>query len=325
MRRAMGLALVALGAFAIVIGLMSRWYLAPHATKAPLEESTVVDAVSDGNSSILDKGTLTMRHGVTLTTHRRIQGDRPAGTDGVAVWNQFSYTQDADGKLVQATLDRMPFDRVSGMLLNCCGAATEGKPVTRSGLYFKFPFDTRRVDYPFFDEDTGHAWPAVYRGEEERLGLTLYTFRMQVPATDLETIDVPPSLVNRPGGGSVTVHRYVESTTDLGVEPVTGSIITATSHSVQTLRDASGAVLSTVADVTSSLTEATQRQSADLTRDGLTQLTLVRTIVPIVSVVLGLAAIVAGLVVLGVLSAVRGRRFASPRAPLSVRRRRAAV
>ncbi|HEY6793626.1 MAG TPA: DUF3068 domain-containing protein [Kineosporiaceae bacterium] len=325
MRRAMGLALVALGAFAIVIGLMSKWYLAPRVAKAPLEVSTVVDAVSDGNSSILDKGSLKMRHGVTLTTHRRIQGDRPAGNDNIAVWNQFSYTEDADGKLIQATLDRMPFDRVSGMLQNCCGAAVDGKPATRNGLYFTFPMGTQRIAYPFFDEDTDRAWPAVYQGEQAKFGLTLYTFRQQVPATRVETIDVPPSLINRPGAGSVTVHRYVESVTDLAVEPVTGTIVSATSHAVQTLRDESGTVLSTVADVTASLTEATQRTSADLARDGIGQLRLIRTTVPIAAVIFGLVATAAGLIMLGVLATLGGRRIPAPGAPPSLRRRRAAV
>jgi len=131
----------------------------------------------------------------------------------------------------------------------------------------------------------------LFQGVGSKQGLSLYHFTQKVDPVDMETLPVPASMVGRPGSGSVTVHRFVESSSDFWVEPVTGTIIAAESRQIQTLRDTAGQSLLTVADVDSALTEATQRESARLAKDGIRQLGLLRTTGPLAALLLGLVAI----------------------------------
>jgi hypothetical protein len=224
MRRTLGFIAVALGAFLIAAAPLVKWYLAPRATRIPLDQYSVSTSVSDGQSVVLDKGKLLIRKGLTLTNRQVVQGT--GGGDGrTAVWESLTRLADADGALVSATKEKVALDRVSAMAVRCCDEQLDGVATEYQGLTFKFPFDTGRHDYPFFDTDTKRAWPMVYAGEEHALGLTLYHFVQTVPATDVETLEAPKSLLGLPGEGSQAVHRYYQNVTDVLVEPVTGIIV----------------------------------------------------------------------------------------------------
>jgi hypothetical protein len=302
MRRTLGLIAVAVGAFLLVAAPLVKWYLAPRATKVPLDQYSVSESVSDGKSVVLDKGNLKIRSGLTLTNRQVVQGDSEAGNGTTAVWDSLVKLADSDGTMVDASSERVAFDRVSGLAVDCCGQAYNGVELRHEGLSFKFPFDTERITYPFFDPDTRKAWPMEYQGEESLFGLTLYHFQQKIPATDVETLGAPLSLLGQPGEGSISVRRYYENVTDVLVEPATGIIVKGGQHQVQTLRDAAGTPYVTVADVNATYTEATQRSYADDAKAAISQLTLVRTILPAGAAAGGLLLIVLGLVLVGTIS-----------------------
>lgn len=299
MRRTLGLIMVAVGAFLLVAAPLVKWYLAPRAAKVPLDQYSVSESVSDGKSVVLDKGTVKIRTGLTLTNRQVVQGDSEAGNGTTAVWDSLVRLADSDGKMVDASSERVAFDRVTAMAVDCCGQAYNGVELKHEGLSFKFPFDTRRVNYPFFDPDTRKAWPMEYQGEESLLGLRLYHFQQKIPATDVETLEAPLSLLGQPGDGSISVRRYFENVTDVLVEPTTGIIVKGSQHQVQTLRDTGGTPYVTVADVNATYTEATQRSYADDAKSAMSQLSLVRTVMPVVAAAAGLLLIVLGLILVG--------------------------
>ncbi|HEY6796205.1 MAG TPA: DUF3068 domain-containing protein [Kineosporiaceae bacterium] len=301
MRRTLGFVGIAIGVFLIVAAPLIKWYLAPRAARIPLDEHSVTTSVSDGRSSALDKGTLKIRTGLTLTNRLVVHGDGPAGSGHTAVWDSLTRLTDADGLMIQASKERTALDRVSGMAVNCCQEQLDGVDVRHEGLTFTFPLGTAKKSYPFWDAETKRAWPAEFGGTESAFGLTLYHFRQIIPATDVETLEAPLSLLNQPGQGSTTVHRYYENAVDLLVEPTSGIIVRGDQHQIQTLRDGTGRSLVTVADVNAAFTQDTQKYWAGRAKDAISQLGLVRAVLPLVSLILGVALVVLGTLLIGLL------------------------
>jgi len=299
MRHKVGLVTVALGVFMLVAAPLVKWYLAPRTARAPMDQHSVTQAVSDGKSVVLDKATLKIRTGLTLLNRQVVQGIGGSGSSKVATWKTLSRLTDADGAMISATSGQVALDRVSGLAVNCCNEQLDGQQVRHEGLTFKFPFDTGKVSYPFYDGDTKRAWPMRFIGTQNTLGVSVYHFRQTIPATDVETLEAPFGLLGQPGEGSTVVHRYYENVTDVLVEPTTGIIVRGASHQVQTLRDLQGKSLVTVADINASYTEATEREFASFAKSSALQLRLVRWILPLLGLVLGLGLIGGGVFLTG--------------------------
>jgi Porin PorA len=310
MRRTLGFISIGIGVFLLVAAPLVKWYLAPRAARIPLDEHSVTTSVSDGQSLALDQGTLRIRTGLTLTNRLIVQGDGPAGSGRVAVWDSLTRLTDADGTMIAASKERTARDRLTGAAVNCCEEQLDGVPVKHQGLTFTFPFDTRQQTYSFWDAETQRAWPIDFKGVENAFGLSLYHFTQTVPATDVQTLEAPLSLLSRPGEGSATVHRYYENVVDLLVEPTTGIIVRGGQHTVQTLRDSTGTTLATVADVNATFTDATQRYWAQRAKDAISQFGMVRAVLPLTCLILGVVLAGLGLFLVGL--PVRRRPVPSP-------------
>jgi hypothetical protein len=311
MRRILGFIAIAIGVFLLVAAPLVKWYLAPRAARIPLDEHSVTTSVSDGQSLVLDQGTLRIRTGLTLQSKLIVQGDGPAGSGKVAVWDTLTRLTDADGTMITAAKERTALDRVTGMAVTCCQEQLDGNPVKHQGLTYTFPVSTRQQSYPFWDGETQRAWPIDFKGVESAFGLSLYHFTQTVPATDVETLEAPLSLLNKPGEGSTSVHRYYENVVDVLVEPTTGVVVRGGQHTIQTLRDSSGTTLATVADVNATFDEATQQYWAKRAKDALSQLRMVRAVAPLTSLLLGVVLLGLGVFLVG-LPGRRGRVASSP-------------
>ena len=65
----------------------------------------------------------------------------------MAVWDSFNSTVDvADNGVITATQERIALDRVTGQSVSCCG-----ENPAHQGLTLKFPFDTGKQTYQFWD------------------------------------------------------------------------------------------------------------------------------------------------------------------------------
>ncbi len=80
----------------------------------------------------------------------------------VAVWDIYDCTDKptfncGSGKVaLSATDDRVAFDRTTGLAVDWKGARSDVdgeviEPGKFKGLYFKFPFDSQKKTYPFWD------------------------------------------------------------------------------------------------------------------------------------------------------------------------------
>lgn len=163
--------------------------------------------------------------------------------------------QCTDG-LLTATIDRVSVNRktsvpngtVSSLQLEAAPAGTNPKDVSvaltnRKGFQYKFPFDTKKKPYYYYDLNTRQDTEAKFVGEETINGVKTYHFQSQVPETDLSTLPNPQdeaalgTMLTMPakwwgisGRGvrpndSINMHRYATATRNVWVEPQTGTIV----------------------------------------------------------------------------------------------------
>src|SRR4051794_17254769 len=201
MGRRTGAVLLGLAGFLIVVAALAKWYLYPTLAVAPLDQNSVTTLVGDG-VTYFDKATLSEKTDNIVTTLNTI-GDVPAAKaygNNVAIWSQGTATTTSDGTVISALKQRTPFDRTSGEAVDCCNANMDGDPVTFSGLIYKFPFNSQKKTYQFYDNDTRKAWPAVYSGTATLDGLSVYRYVQVIPATLIDTLSVPSKVVGaKPG------------------------------------------------------------------------------------------------------------------------------
>ncbi|MGC5247094.1 DUF3068 domain-containing protein [Gordonia sp. DT219] len=113
----------------------------------------------------------------------------------------------------------------------------------RKGFQYKFPFNTKKRSYLYYDLNTRQDTPAAFVGEETVHGIKTYHFRTQVPETDLSSLPNPQNEaplgtmltmpakwwgITGPGvrpGDHINMHRYATATREVWVEPRTGTIV----------------------------------------------------------------------------------------------------
>ena len=111
--------------------------------------------------------------GATLNYTVTLRGDPAASTGQTAVWDEFSSLADPKHQvIVQSTYQRAAFDRRTGELRNCCGAALNDNTRLRvSGIGIPWPIGTKKTSYRVFDTNTGRSWPATYAGQQRNDGV----------------------------------------------------------------------------------------------------------------------------------------------------------
>lgn len=308
MRRVLSLGLVAIGVFALVLGLMLRFHAYPRLALVPLNQQS--ESVSTGeNMTVFYPSTLTQESGVQVTATRVVRGDPDAPEakpDGdVMVWNVGVVIEDTDGTVVSASVDHLCLDRQTNEAVQPCAGEgikdsgdgsriTAADAVEHSGLSYKFPFNAEKRDYQYFDNSTKQAETMRFDSEEEIEGVNTYKFVQKVPLTKLEDREVPGSLVGQPDVPTVTAERFYENTRTVWVEPYSGIIVKGQEDVEQTLRDRNGQVHVTLFSGTLGFTEETIADAAADAEDARSQLRLVRTVGPLVLVIFGVLAILAG-------------------------------
>jgi len=303
MARRIGFVLVFVGLFLLFFGLFERVYAYPRLKKAPLDQYS--KPVATGTGSYFNRSPEKLREitGAQLMNVRTVRGDVAAGSDEVAVWDSFNSTVDtADQGVITATQERIALDRVTAQSVPCCGENPR-----HQGLTLKFPFDTQRTTYQFWDGPAQRALPAAFTREERINGVTVYRFEQRIDQLDVGDQDIPGTLAGDPATPSVQTDVIYSNVKTLWVEPATGIIVKAQQDVSQVLRTAGGEDVLTLIDGVLTYDEATVAANADDAASGANQLRLLGTILPIAALALGLIALAAGLVLL---RSPEGRRVA---------------
>jgi hypothetical protein len=303
MARRVGFVLVFVGLFLLFFGLFDRVYIYPRLKKAPLDQYS--QPVATGTGSYFNRSPDKLReiNGAQLKNLRTVRGDVKAGSDEIAVWDSFNSTVDtADQGVITATQERIALDRVTGQSVQCCGENPR-----HQGLTLKFPFDTRKTTYQFWDGPAQRALPAAFTREERINGITVYRFEQRIDQLDVGDQDIPGTLAGDPATPSVQTDIIYSNSKTLWVEPATGIIVKAQQDVTQVLRTPGGEQVLTLIDAVLTYDEATVDANADDAAKGASQLRILGTVLPIAALGLGLVALAAGLVLL---RSPEGRRVA---------------
>jgi hypothetical protein len=308
MRRFLGPVLLGVGVFLVVLGGLLKFYVADRVILTPIDQ--YAQTTSPGPGSYLDPTTQKVRS-ADLVAVRTLKGDVAASDKNTAVWDVSVVLSTGDGQLVQATVDRVATDRRTAEAVNCCGEAVNSVPTRHSGLSYKFPFDTQKQDYQFWDANVKKAVPAKYVSEETVQGLTTYKFISEVPATQIQTLEVPGSLVGE-SAPSVQAPVYYDDVRTVWVEPKTGVIVKGSEQNKTTLRNSAGQDKTTVLQLDLTFNNDSQRSQAQLARDNIGKIDLLTTWLPLIGLLVGIVLIIAGLIIMVSADRAPGRHSQQP-------------
>jgi hypothetical protein len=198
----------------------------------------------------------------------KIVGDTPACVS----------SDDPDNRLVSVSEDSFAASRKTAMAVNDA-KYLPADAVEHAGLVNKFPFDTAKRTYQYWESLIGDTVDAKYIGTDKVQGVETYKFQIDVS-------DVPAEISNGIQG------TYSTQKT-IWVEPVTGSILNQTEKQVRLAEDGSN-----VLDLTLDMTPESSKQLADDAKANKQLLSIVGTWVPIGGLVLGLVTLLGGLVMM---------------------------
>ncbi len=292
MRKALAIIVIGVGVFLLVLAAGLRFWAPSRAEKTPLNLD--IKLVSTGPATILDVATGQPQQ-TTLNATRRVRTDSTRSDSKVTVVQETLCivkavdnppecvsAQDPQHRLVSFTTDRVAADRKSGESVNDSkyGENVNGNTsVKHVGLSYKWPFHAKKQSYKFYDPSSGQAPDARYVGSSKLAGLTVYQYQ-----ADINDIDLPVAQ-GVPG-------KYSDSRT-VWVDPVTGVIVKGSEHQVRKLADGTTAL-----DTTLTFSQAAINYQAKQAKDGQHKITVLTVVLPLVGLLLGLVALVVGVLLL---------------------------
>jgi hypothetical protein len=297
-RRAIGITLAGLGAFLIVVAVLLRTYVGGQVIKFPLNEYDKVTLQGTG-VSYFSPTLVKPVSGATIQVTSTVKGDASAGTSSTAVWNEFSYLYDTTNHATfEFSTRRFAFDRRTAELVNCCGASVNGNTAIRqSGLVgFLWPLGTQKKTYDVFDPVLNQARPARYEGTSTIDGIRVYRFFEHVSSTRAGSETLPGSLVGMPGQSMVTLPEYYTGNNTFWVDPLTGAELNEHQDEKLTLEDSTGTQRLLLLNGDLMMTPQSVQATVKVDQNGRTEFGWLEIIVPLLCLVLGLVALIIGIV-----------------------------
>jgi hypothetical protein len=241
MRRIVALVLVALGVALIALAIALPTYVYPRVAKVPADPNEYLVAQGEGISVLLAQsvtdGGIRLLSNQSVTATRRVRGEirpnapHPTGDEAFYRLAFQTVVANQPNGLLTAYVEGGSLNGKTGLANNCCGdylntdpTEPNAQPIHHEGLEFKFPFDTQRQSYPFWDVNVKRALTAHYAGTEKIHGLLTYRFVQPITDVVIAQQEVPGALLGLPEP-SVKADRVYSDTRTLWVEPYTGAII----------------------------------------------------------------------------------------------------
>ena len=230
-RPLLGAVLAGLGALLFVVGGLVHFYVVPALAVAPIDQNSVT-SLEATDATVFDTGTLSAIT-TDLSVKARTVGDVEASKkapDHTLVWVGTTTVTSSDGVIRSQEVKRAAFNEETAEAVNCCGNFIETEqgvrtPVTRTGLMWKFPFNTEKKTYQVWDDTLGKAVATKYTGTAKVLGHTSWVFQNDVPATVVGSQDVPGTLLGQATNDNVSADSYYQNHNTYYVEPITGAIV----------------------------------------------------------------------------------------------------
>lgn len=296
MRRVIGFTLAGLGVLLLLGALLVRAYVAGQVIKFPLDERFTSTLQGTG-VSYFSPSRLKPVSGATVRVTDTITGDAAAGSPATAVWNESTSVYDVSNSApIQSSARRAAFDRRTSQLVACCGSSVSGDTqIRQSGLSgYVWPIGTQKQTYYVFDTVLHKPMPYRYEGTATVGGIPAYRFVERVPLTRSGGLTLPAALLGIKGQVMVTIPEYYAATNTDWVDPETGAILKVSENQALTLRDAAGRPLVVLFSGALSTSVQSVRQAVTADSAGRTEVTWLVNNIPLVSGLVGLAALIAG-------------------------------
>ena len=342
MLRLAALTIMGLGAALLTAAVLLTTYTAGKIQKIPLDIDKTL--VSSGSGTALDPASLqatrfVIDKNIPLVSQQAVTVETPANAQVVTfqVGTTVRRTdKQLDNGLLLAMVDTVTLNRHTaeavsdderpGGSVQKPRTMEDDKPSTNialphEGLAFRFPFDTEKKSYPFFDPIAQKPFDANYDGEDDVNGLTTYRFTQNV-GYDADGKLVEPikyaSLYDKNEDGEVTARaelwglpgdpyepvtmtRFYAAQRTFWVDPVTGTVVKAEEHANHYYaRDPLRPEMA-LADYKVTSTEQTVESQVAAARDERDRLALWSRILPISLAATGLVALI-GAALLGAFS-----------------------
>ncbi|MCI4673819.1 DUF3068 domain-containing protein [Candidatus Mycolicibacterium alkanivorans] len=327
--------IIGLGAALLIAALLLTTYTSGKIKKIPLTVDE--NLVSDGTGTSLDPASLlgdrfVIDKNVPLVSQQQITVESPANADVVTLQAGTSVRRtdkQQDNGLLLAMVDTVTLNRSTAMAVSDDThpggsvqkprSIEDTKPSTsvalpHDGLSYRFPFNTEKKTYPYFDPIAQKAFDANYDGEEDVNGLTTYRFTQNV-GYDADGKLVEPikyaslydnnedgevtaraSLWGLPGPPDepITMTRYYAAQRTFWVDPVSGAIVREQEHANHYYaRDPLKPEMA-LADYKVTSTEQTVESQVAAARDERDRIGLWSRVLPISFTAAGLVALIGG-------------------------------
>ena len=325
-----------LGAALLIAALLLSTYTKSNISKIPLDIDHTV--VSDGTGTAFDPASLNeqnfvVNEDVPLVMQEQVTVESPANADVVTL--QVGSTlrrsdKQQENGLLLAMVDTVTLDRETAMAVssdsNPGGAVQKPRAIENEepptnialpheGLSYRFPFDTEKKTYPYFDPIAQKAFDANYDGEEDVNGLTTYKFTQNVGFDgDGELVDPIPyaSLYDDEADSRataparlwgieaedpeepITMTRYYAAQRTFWVDPVSGTIVKQTDRGYHYYAREALEPEVTFVDYSVTTNEESIESQVSAARDERDRVALWGRILPITFTALGLIALVGG-------------------------------
>jgi len=284
MRGIIGPVLTFLGAFLIAVALLSKFYMGDALLKTPINVTETISL--DGKALTPNqKGKV---QEVPVLAWSIYHTDTALSDSNVASFQNSQClvkdigsptgcvsSDDPQNRLLSATTDNFATDRRTAEAVNDPAHLPAGS-TPHEGVINKWPFLAEKKTYTFWDDGTQQGVPATYAGTDTRDGHEVYVYDVQVPKTKIEV--------------AAGLKGYYTDDKQIYVDPMTGSVLDQREHQVRT--DLQGGP---VIDLTLGFTDAQVQKLVDDAKANDKTLTLIRTTLPIVGLVVGIPVFALGL------------------------------
>jgi Porin PorA len=260
-----------LGAALLIAALLLSTYTKGKIAKIPLDIDTTL--VSEGTGTVFDPDSLNSQRfvvdkSVPVSFQQQLSVESPSNADVVTlqVGNTVRRTdKQQDNGLLLALVDTVTLDRKTALAVssdtNPGGSVQKPRSIDdtqpptnvalpHEGLAYRFPFDTEKKTYPFFDPIAQKAYDANYDGEEDVNGLNAFRFTQNVGYDDDGKLVDPVKYASLYGDDAdsvvsaravlwglpgdpeeqITMTRYYAAQRTFWVDPVSGTIVKAEEH-----------------------------------------------------------------------------------------------
>ncbi|MET0899224.1 MAG: DUF3068 domain-containing protein [Mycobacterium sp.] len=327
--------ILGLGAALLIAALLLSTYTAGKIERIPLDVDTSL--TSDGTGTALDPESLAgerfiIDQDVPLLSQQQVTVESPSNADVLTL--QVGTTvrrtdKQQDNGLLLAMVDTVTMNRETAMAVSDdthTGGSVQ-KPRTiedtkppinvalpHEGLSYRFPFNTEKKTYPYFDPIAQRAFDANYEGEEDVNGLTTYRFTQNIGYDSDDQLVEPikfTSLYDNDEDGVVTARaiqwglegdpeepitmtRFYAAQRTFWVDPVSGTIVKAEEHANHYYARDELRPEMALADYTVTSTEETVESQVAAARDERDRIGLWSRVLPITFTAAGLVALVGG-------------------------------